>query len=450
MVRPANWLLAGADDSPALIDSGSGDRVSYRQLRAMVDRRGEQLSHLSGGIVVFGIGNSVPSVVDYLALVSSGATVLLVDPESSADSLRGWIDAYRPDAVLGVRGAEDRAVSVAQAPRPETVLLPTSGSTGSPKFVRLSMTNLAANARQIVGALRIETEHRSLVHLPLFYSYGLSVLHSHLSAGASLVLTQSSAVRPEFWNALAEHRVTSLPGVPYSYEMFRRMDIAGRDLPHLRDLTQAGGRMAPERIREFHDFCASTGRRLWVMYGQTEATARISVLPYDRLSERIGSVGRAVEGTTVRIDEPSGDGVGELIVSGPQVMLGYASGRDDIDGSDTCGGVLRTGDLARIDDGWITITGRVSRIAKIYGARISLDDVEERLSGFGRIAAVGSGDSVTVFLETRDDIDSNVVVRSMERTLGVPVKALSLCIVDALPRTASGKVDYRALEQSCR
>lgn len=451
MAPSAHWLMSRSDDGTALIDADAAITVSYAELSVMIDRRATELSSLTGGIALLGISNSVPSIVDYLALTATGVTVMLVDPNSSRSSIDSWLEAYHPDAVLGLAGAIDRVDRASGVERRETVLLPTSGSTGSPKFVRLTRSNLSANADQIVDALRIDESHRALAHLPLFYSYGLSVLNSHLARGASVVLTGSSAIRPEFWKTLADHRVTSLPGVPYSYEMFRRMDIGRRDLPHLRDLTQAGGRLDRDRIIEFHEMCRATERRLWVMYGQTEATARISVLPCDHLPDRIGSVGLPVRDTSVWIDQPDDDGIGELIVSGPQVMSGYAVRREDIDGSDVCGGVLRTGDLARIDDGWITITGRVARIAKIYGARVSLDDVEERLAGFGRVAAVDGGDSVTVFVESvGGDVDAAGTARRMERHLALPVRSLTVVIVESLPVTASGKIDYGKLRESCR
>jgi acyl-CoA synthetase (AMP-forming)/AMP-acid ligase II len=394
--------------------------------------------------VLFGASNSVRSVVDYLALTEVGASVLLADPAAPAQMLDAWRAAYRPDSVCGFLNAADLMGSGDGAARMESVLLPTSGSTGSPKFVRLSRSNLIANASQIVDALRIGPADRVFAHLPLFYSFGLSVLNSHLMAGASIVLSNDSAIRPEFWDAIRTHRVTSLPGVPYSYEVFRRMSFASLELPSLRDLTQAGGRLAPERVLEFHDVMAARGGRLWVMYGQTEATARISVLPAEELPDRVGSVGRALPRSRVWVDEPDDLGEGQLMVDGPQVMLGYATSRDDLDGADRCCGLLATGDIGRVDaDGWITVTGRLKRIAKVFGARVNLDDVERQLAGFGHLAAVDDGEGVAVFIESsslpRD------MPRRMERHLGFPPRSVRLHPVESLPTTSTGKIDYQEL-----
>jgi acyl-CoA synthetase (AMP-forming)/AMP-acid ligase II len=453
---PAGWLLPDADadvgDRTAVIEAGSGTTLTYRELAGRIDARSDALAACAGNVVLFGITNSIDDVVDYLALTGLGAAVLLADPEAPAEAVEAWVAAYRPEVVRGFahHGPVD-AASPAPA-RTEAVLLPTSGSTGSPKFVRLTRRNLRANAEQIVEALRIRPGDRAFAHLPLFYSFGLSVLHSHLVAGATVVLSTSSAIRPEFWDELAAYAVTSLPGVPYSYEMFRRMRLAERDLPALRELTQAGGRMSPERILEFHEAMAVRGGRLWVMYGQTEASARISVLPPEELPARVGSVGRALPGSRVRVADAGADGTGELIVEGPQVMLGYAEGRVDLDGSDRCGGVLATGDVGRVDaEGWITITGRLKRMAKVFGTRVNLDDVERRLAPFGHLAAVDDGDGIAVFVEVSETGEvPGDLARRMERHLAFPARSIRLRPVSVLPTTAAGKIDYQELRSACR
>jgi len=449
-VSAAGWLLADANDRVAVVDASSGSQVTYAELAARVDRLAEELSDLSGSVVLLGVTNSAESVAELLAFVGVGASVLLADPAASADSVEGWCAAYRPDVVSGfIHGPDRRQATGEGVARVEAVLLPTSGSTGSPKFVRLARPNLRSNAEQIVEALRISEHDRAFGHLPLFYSFGLSVLTSHLVAGASVVLSDASAIRPEFWNQLAEYSVTSLPGVPYSYEMFRRMKFSERNMPALMELTQAGGRLSPERVVEFHEAMEARGGRMWVMYGQTEASARISVLPPEELPDRVGGVGRALSGSRVWIDDPDIDGSGELVVEGPQVMLGYANCRDDIDGSDACAGVLRTGDVASVDaDGWITITGRLKRMGKVFGARVNLDDVERALAGFGALAVVDDGDGVAVFVEG-EVADTKEFARQIERTASLPPRSVSVHRLEELPTTAVGKIDYQTLRGWC-
>jgi len=439
---------AGDDDAVALIDAGDGSILTHGALRRAVDRRAESWGNHRGAVALLGITASTQSVIDLLALQRAGVTTLLVDPASKVDRIAAWSAAYRPDVVVGL-GAADRSDAVVErGPQREAILLPTSGSTGSPKFVRLTASNVEANAHQIATALRIGPGARTFAHLPLFYSYGLSVLTSHLIAGASVVLSTASAIRPEFWDAVEAHRVTSLPGVPYSYEIYRRTDFGGRALPHLTDLTQAGGRLDPAHVVALHERMAAQGGRMWVMYGQTEATARIAVLPPEELPARVGGVGRALPASTVSVVDPDHDGVGEIVVDGPQVMLGYAECRDDLDGSDRLGGTLHTGDLGSVDDdGWIRVTGRTKRMAKVFGTRVSLDDVEAALADLGRVVAVDDGDGVIVVIES-ESVPAGIE-RNIERRLGFPPRSVRVHAFAAIPRTAAGKPDYAEVRARC-
>jgi acyl-coenzyme A synthetase/AMP-(fatty) acid ligase len=440
--------LRADEDRPAIIDSGDGRSLTFGELKHVVDERAEQLSPYSGRLVSMGASMKLPTVVDYLALVRCGATLALLDPETPEAVLSDWISRYDPAATWGFAHRPDFPCTTRspEAPRLERILLPTSGSTGSPKFVRLSEQAVVANAKQIVSALEIYPDHRACAHLPLFYSYGLSVLNSHLASGATTVLCPFSAMQHEFWDALRLWKVTSLPGVPYSYEMFRRAGLFERDLPDLVDMTQAGGKLPAERVQEVHARARERGMRFWVMYGQTEATARISVLHHAELPEAAGSVGNPLQGATVRVDEPDSSGSGELIYRGPNVMLGYAEGRADLDGADLMQGQLPTGDLGRIDEsGRLWITGRLKRIAKVFGTRVSLDDVEAALRRFGTLAAIDDAQGIAVVVEAATH--KGATARDMERALGLPTRSLRLVVVDHLPVLTSGKLDYAALRR---
>ena len=242
-----------------------------------------------------------------------------------------------------------------------TLLLSTSGSTGSPKLVRLCAESLLANAESIVEALGIRATDVAATTLPLHYCYGLSVLHSHLLVGASLLLTERSVVDEEFWADVATHSVTTFPGVPHTYDLLERSGFADRDVPSLRYLTQAGGRMAPERVGELVALGRRKGFDLVVMYGQTEATARIAVLPPDLAEVAPGAIGRPVPGGRLSLRPVPGaeEGTGELVYEGPNVMLGYAETPADLALGRTTD-VLATGDLGRLrPDGLWEVVGRL-------------------------------------------------------------------------------------------
>ena len=441
-------LGPGHEDAVALVDAASGQTLRYGELRDRVGDRGNQLSALSGNSVLLGAQQTVASAIDVLSLISIGATTALLDPKTDPVTLASWRATYRPSAVIGFDHETEHIESgtTPQPRRPERVLLATSGSTGNPKFVRLTEENLDSNAHQIRHALGIDPEQRALAHLPLYYSYGLSVLTSHLAAGSAAVLTSASAIRPDFWDAMRTHDVTTLPGVPYSYEMYRRAGLATLELPALRHLTQAGGRMPIDRVLQWHSSMASRGVSLWVMYGQTEATARMSVLPTGELPEAAGSVGYAIAGGSFSIDQPGPDGSGEIVYRGNNVMLGYASGCGDLDGTDELAGTLRTGDLGRLDEqGRLWVTGRLKRIAKVFGTRVSLDDIESRLGDLAPLVVVENGEGVRVFVvgEGREAPDA----RELERRLRLPTRSVRVAAIEDVPRTPAGKVDYQELKR---
>ncbi len=439
-------LGAGRADAIALIDAATATRVSYGELRARVDAAATALAARAGGGIAFlCCQNNVATVVDYLAALTAGVPVVLLDARLAAAALDALVARYQPEVVLG------RAVALpAPAPRPAphpalALSLSTSGSTGSPRLVRLSRAAVEANARAIAAALALGPGEVAPTSLPLHYSYGLSVVNSHLVVGATLLLTDAGLVSDEFWRACREHGATSLAGVPYSYQMLRRLDLGKLAPPSLRTLTQAGGRLDVALVRHFHGVAAARGGRLFVMYGQTEATARISVLSPDELPAHAGSVGRALPGGALAIAPD-----GEVIYRGPNVMMGYAEDRADLARGDELGGVLRTGDLGRLDaDGRLWITGRVKRIAKVFGLRVNLDELEAWLRGQPDapvVAAIAGDDKLRVFVEGGAPDALAAIKRALASHTGAHVTGFEVIGVAALPRLASGKIDYAQLE----
>jgi len=331
------------------------------------------------------------------------------------------------------------------------LLLSTSGTTGSPKFVRLSRRNVEANAKSIALYLGLGPSERAITSLPLHYTYGLSVLNSHLSSGGCVVLTDDSIMRPEFWRTFSRYGCTSMAGVPYSYQILNRIGFESLDLPTLRTLTQAGGRMDEGNILKYDALMKSRGGRLFVMYGQTEATARIAYLPPERLPAKAGSIGVPVPDGNISIELDgealNGPGrTGEIVYRGPNVMLGYAETPADLALGDQLGGTLHTGDLGHLDaDGFLYLTGRCNRIAKIFGLRISLDEVEGRLRGRGPVAVSGTDERIVVFCETGDGPEHEAWRRELAGLYKINISAFEFRKVPALPLHPSGKIDYGRL-----
>lgn len=420
-------LISGTE---SLTYAQLADRVESAQLAMGGTRR----------LLWLGMRNDLDSVVAYLAALAAGQPALVTGPCHSA-----LAEHYRANAWLDRGALVGRDAYQHELHSELALLLSTSGSTGSPKLVRLSQENLQANAESIAEYLGLQATDVGITSLPLHYCYGLSVLHSHLLVGAALVLTDASVLDDDFWTLMRSHRVTNLAGVPHTFELLDRVGFADLDLPALRFVTQAGGRLPVQRVRQFVELGQQLGFDLFVMYGQTEATARMSYLPPDLTSAYPHTVGIAIPGGEFRLANEH-DGVGELVYRGRNIMLGYAHSPADLAlGREIS--ELHTGDLARItDSGLVEIVGRSARFAKIFGLRIDLDAVERALADDGFAAAVTEGSAGLLVAATATD--SSSIADSVLRVTGLPLSAVEIVQVRAIPRTAAGKVDYPALRAS--
>jgi acyl-CoA synthetase (AMP-forming)/AMP-acid ligase II len=279
------------------------------------------------------------------------------------------------------------------------------------------------------------------------YSYGLSVINSHLASGGLLVLNNHSVISREFLERLNTYGATSMAGVPYTYQMLARTGFFKQPAPTLRTLTQAGGKMDERMTRLVVDAAQANGMRFFVMYGQTEASARISYVPHDRLRDKIGSIGIAIPGGTLSVAHDSG----ELIYEGPNVMLGYAEGPEDLALGDEFGGRLATGDLGRVDeDGFFYITGRLKRFVKVSGNRIGLDEVEQALQMHlqAPVSVGGKDDAVAVWIESSDPSMVCAAGTFLRDQFMIHHSMAKLRLVDHLPLLPTGKKDYSPLLNS--
>jgi acyl-CoA synthetase (AMP-forming)/AMP-acid ligase II len=435
-------------DRPAIVTAAR--TLTYRELAAEVERAGACLGPHRRLLLIAG-ANELEPLVFYLAALATGQAVLLV-PGDNPHVIDSFEAAYDPDVVLRPRGSqwsfEDRrTVSAHRLHEDLALLLSTSGSTGSPKLVRLSHENVQANATAIAEFLDIRGTDRVATTLPLHYCYGLSVVNSHLSSGAALVLTDLSVVDDAFWRLFRDERCTAFAGVPYTFELLDRIGFATMRLPHLRYVTQAGGRLTADTVRRYAEHGRDAGWDLYVMYGQTEATARMAYLPPALAAAYPHTIGRAIPGGTLRlepVDWCDDEEVGELVYSGPNVMLGYAETPHDLRLGRTVE-ELRTGDLARrTPEGLYEVAGRLGRSAKLFGLRVDLTRVEELLARQNVTAYCVDGDGELV-VAVEAAVGAARVEQLVTRQCGLPASAVRVLRLDHVPRLASGKPDYRAI-----
>lgn len=459
--------LAAFNDNLAAI-SNDGKRITYRELVEF----GAELGRVAGGRgLVFSLcQNSVGALAGYVAFLNNRLVPLLLDAALDRELLDNLLAAYRPkyiwlpvDRRVGLSGRKivfekygyallENDCRNQYALNDElALLLTTSGSTGSPKLVRQAYRNIQANARAIAQYLELGQHERPITTLPMNYTYGLSIINSHLLVGATLLLTSQTFFDKGFWQFFKEQKATSFGGVPYTYEILKRLRFFKMDLPSLKTMTQAGGKLTPELTREFAEYAGKKGLRFFVMYGQTEATARMSYLSPEYALSKCGSIGLPIPGGAFNLVDDArntlnaSETVGELVYQGPNVALGYAECGEDLAKGDEWGGVLVTGDMAKRDgDGFYYITGRKKRFIKLYGNRVNLDEVERLIKTVVPDCACAGGDDHMIILITSRD-KAKEVRQFISGKTGINPMAFEVLFVAEIPKNEAGKTVYAKL-----
>jgi len=443
--------LARFGRSPAIIDTASAETTSYAELELRVEQRMERLGS-QRSLVFMEAKNDLHLIVDYLACLRCRHVVHLLDDMTSA-ATRALIDLYRPNLLVDRLGTIERNNPESITLHPDVaLLLSTSGSTGSPKFVKLSRRNLDANARSIRQYLELSPSERALQHLKPHYSYGLSIINSHLSAGAVLLLTPSMVLEEAFWRQLDAFEATSFAGVPYTFETLLHGKFNPADHPSLRYVTQAGGKLEARLVKAFAERMSASGKRFYVMYGQTEAAPRISYLPPELVTQYPDSIGRAIPGGELYVIDGSGQRVaeagvvGELVYEGPNVMMGYATHPTELS-SDQTPRKLLTGDIARGDpQGLFYIVGRSSRFVKPFGVRVNLDEVQTHVKERHPATVVtGTDQRIVVAMEGLAAGDPRPDLSALADRFGLPVRMFQIKTYDKLPLLPNGKFDYQRM-----
>ncbi len=332
------------------------------------------------------------------------------------------------------------------------LLMTTSGSTGSPKFVRQSYNNIIKNAESIAEYLQLDSTERPITTLPMNYVYGLSIINSHFLVGAALMVTDKTLMQKEFWSFFKESNATSFGGVPYTYEMLDKLRFYRMDLPSLRTMTQAGGKITPELHEKFALYAEENHKNFVVMYGAAEATSRMGYLPPNRAVEKKGSMGIPIPGGKYRLVDADGNDistpntVGELVYEGENVTLGYAEKGDDLALGDERYGILFTGDMAQFDeDGYFYIVGRKKRFLKIFGNRVNLDEVDRLIKGEFNIEVASSGVDDHMYIFIVDNSMADKVKDFIVSKTGLNQVAFKVMVIESIPKNDAGKTLYKEL-----
>lgn len=431
----------------------------------------------AGNLVVLKCRNDLPTLVAWLACLNKKVPVLLLENAVTDTTLQALVQRFAAAAVVsdGKIITVPNGVEASQIDSRLAVMISTSGSTGSAKQVALSYDNLQANAQSICDYLPIKAGDVTITTLPFHYSYGLSVINTHLLSGATIVLSDFSIMSREFWDLMDTHGITSFAGVPYTFEMLKRVGFLKKSLPALRYVTQAGGRLSDDLVIQFAEHLQEQQAAFYVMYGQTEATARMAFLAPHKLPKKVGAIGNAIPGGKLSLMDEQKQPItrpnsqGELVYYGANIMLGYASCAEELTSflPPTC---LYTGDLAMRDsEGDYTIVGRVKRFVKIFGSRINLDEVEALLEQNGYYARV-TGTDKRLYLalaqidneqgsHEKDDSDKSVneknatekqqrekqAIHFLSKSIKLHPNMMKCTTLSSFPLKTNQKIDYAAL-----
>ena len=449
-------------DKIAVVDD-SGVSVTYGEICGFVLRFACALPQRS--LIFILAENKIGSLLGYVGALSSGIVPLVISAKTEKTLYETLRDKYTPaylwapDEMVSELGYEPTGFSEWGYTLVKTgmkspaqyedlaLLLTTSGSTGSPKLVRHSYRNIEANAFNVLRLFGLTENERPMVALPMHYTMGLSVIASHLLAGATLILSGRSLLDKGFWQMMREHHVTSFTGVPYSYELLSKLRFFRMDLPDLHTITQGGGKMTEELFRACADYAEQKGKRFIATYGQTECTARMAFLPAELATTKTCSIGIAEPGGQLSIIDKDGtesfegEAEGEMVYRGENVTMGYATCAEDLLKGDENHGVMHTGDLARRDaDGCYFIIGRLKRFLKIFGLRIGLDEVELLVKSAFNTDCYCSGTDEMLTISITNAAVADKVAAFVEEKIHLFHKNIEVKTVKTILRNEAGKV----------
>lgn len=440
-----------------LCDDPYEEKVTYSQLNLLVIQAKQQLStqlaicSSKKQLLMLVAHYTINSIVYYLAALQLKQVVWWIDKDLSAEKQQNLCSHYQVNLLIN-NGKITRLGEFEHTIHPDLALLmTTSGSTGSPTLIRLSYENLRSNCQAICHALTLQCDDSVITTLPFHYSFGLSILNTHLNQCATIVLNEDGVLTREFWQKMKRYNIRCLYGVPYVFDILLRLGFARLSMNSLRFLAVAGGKLTPDKVTRVNDWCLTEQKQLFVMYGQTEATARIAVLDPNQVKNKPYSIGKAIRGGKLWIDKKQSSQQGELCYLGNNVMMGTASNTNMLS-LPSSHNILHTGDLGVCDDeGDFQIVGRLKRFIKIVGKRINLDDVEIFFNEHNLSAACcGEDDLIVCYIlnASLKDKTTKQLKAILCRYLQIHSSYTQIVVLDTFPYLSSGKINYSFLLKS--
>ncbi len=454
--------------SLAAIDD-SGCRLTYGEIVSLVAEISKVIHKRE---LVFCLSeNRVESLAGFISLYENKDVCLLLSANIDGDLLANLIQTYKPSYFWMPKNILNKfsydvvfeynsyclcktGVTAPEMAPELSMLMTTSGTTGSPKLVRYKYGNIEKNAENVAKVFEWTPDERGIMDLPMQYTMGLNVIASHLYVGACVLLISANLMSPHYWSFIKAHKGTNFTGVPFSYEILNKLRFTRMDLPYLTTMAEGGGKLSDNLFAIFSTYARDRGKRFFATFGTTETSARLAFLPPNLATEKCGSIGKAIpQGKLYLIDDDGNEILennieGELIYEGPNVTMGYAICVEDLINGDDFGGVYHTGDIARRDnDGYYYVVGRKKRFLKLFGLRVSLDQTERIIFDNLNIESACSGNDNKMFIYITDESAVEAVKKLIADKTGLSGTSYKIISVDEIIRNESGKIKYKELDK---
>jgi long-chain acyl-CoA synthetase len=449
------------------IISENEEAISYLSLENKINKIKKRIRKRS--LIFILSSNTLDSIIVYLTSLKHNCVCLLLENDIIDKNLNILIKKYKPNYIFTDRVKKivdykefikfKKNIILKKTTNNNTnffselsLLLSTSGSTGSPKLARISLNNIISNANSIAKYSKIKSSDTMITTLNPAYSFGLSMINSHLLKGARIILNQDTLISNNFWMKLEKFKISTIGGVPFMYEIFDRLKIFKKKT-FIKNFLQAGGPLNINLQKKFSKICKKKKISFFIMYGQTEASPRISYLPTRNLLKKLGSIGVPIPGGKIKIIDDLGNEItkpnisGELEYQGDNVFLGYANNLSDLKKGDMNKGILKTGDIAYRDrNSFYFITGRKKRIVKIFGKRINLDDLEQNINRSKiKNVCISNRDKLIIFIDAKKNISrlKKILLKNMK----LNKISFEISYITNIPRLNNGKINYSKINK---
>ena len=448
----------------------NNEAINYHSLSLFIEKF---IANIKKRHLVFLIcKNNLETIVGYLGFIKSNCVTTLIDEKTNDHFLLNIISKYKPHYIfisnkkkILLKGYSTEFIFFNYSLLKRTkeikkklhndlmLLMSTSGTTGSTKFVRQSYVNLSSNTKSISDFLNISELDNAITTLPMSYVYGLSVINTHFENGGSITLNNLSIIQKGFWEKIYINKVTNFAGVPYTYEIIDKLDLTKFNLKFLKYTTQAGGKIPVKIVKNIISKYEKSDIKLIIMYGASEATSRMTYLSWRDVKKKPESIGKEIPGGKIWLENKFKKKInlinenGELIYKGKNVSLGYATNIKDLNKGNVNNSILRTGDIGYRDkDGYYYLVGRKDRFVKINGLRINLSEVEDIISKMNIKSMCLKGDYNKILIYVLEKNKIEILKKNLSKSLNMHPSSFTIQIIKEFPLNMNYKTSYKKLE----